>query len=257
MEIRKLLIAEGAEEFRLALAEALRGCYYVRTCREGREALELMRSYEPDLVILDLMLPGLDGISVLQSAAAAGIRPVVLATTRFVSDYVMEAVDRLGVGYLMVKPCDVTATVNRLGDLSQRIRQPLLSPADPRTHVSNTLMALGIPTKLRGYGYLREAILLMAQRPDQSITKELYPDVGVRCGCTGVHVERSIRSAIATAWKKRDEKIWRQFFQPDGEGVLQRPSNGEFISRLADGLMLADSAEAVRGSVPETEIANM
>ncbi len=193
----------------------------------------------------------------MQSAAAAGIRPVVLATTRFVSDYVMEAVDRLGVGYLMVKPCDVTATVNRLGDLSQRIRQPLLSPADPRTHVSNTLMALGIPTKLRGYGYLREAILLMAQRPDQSITKELYPDVGVRCGCTGVHVERSIRSAIATAWKKRDEKIWRQFFQPDGEGVLQRPSNGEFISRLADGLMLADSAEAVRGSVPETEIANM
>ncbi len=256
MEIRKLLIAEGTEEFRLALADALRGCYYIRTCRDGREALELMRSYTPDIMILDLMMPGLDGISVLQTAAAAGIRPMVLATTRFVSDYVLEAVDRLGVGYLMVKPCDVTATVNRLADLNQRIRQPLLCPADPRNHVSNMLMTLGIPTKLRGYGYLREAVLLMAQRPSQSITKELYPDVGARCGCEGIHVERSIRSAIAKAWKQRDEQIWRQYFQPDGAGVLQRPTNAEFISRLADGLLLEDSAAAARGSIWEEERPN-
>ena len=238
MEVRKLLIAEGTEEFRLALADALKGAYHIRTCREGHEALELLRTFSPDILVLDLMLPGLDGISILQKASSAGIRPMVLATTRFVSDYVMESVDRLGVGYLMVKPCDVHATVTRLADLNQRIRHPLPAPPEPRTDVSNVLLSLGIPTKLRGYGYLREAVLLMADNPGQSITKELYPDVAVRCGCEASHVERSARSAIAAAWEKRDEQVWLLYFKPDSEGVLRRPTNAEFISRLAENMRL-------------------
>lgn len=238
MEMLKLLIADGTEGFRQALADALSGAYYIRTCCDGREALALIKSYSPDVMVLDLMLPGLDGISLLQQAAASGMQPMVLATSRFVNDYVLEAVDRLGVGYLMLKPCDVSATVARISDLSQRIRPPLLGKPDPRTHVSNLLLALGVPTKLRGYAYLREAVLLMAARPGQSITKELYPAVGEICGTTAMHVERSARSAIAAAWEHRDDRLWALYFPPDGAGCPSRPTNAGFISRLADGLLL-------------------
>ena len=237
MEMLKLLIADGTEEFRQALCDTLRGAYYVRTCTDGREALELLRSYSPDVLVLDLMLPGLDGISLLQQAAAGGICPMVLATSRFINDYVLEAVEKMGVGYLMMKPCDVHATAARISDLSRRIRPPVLSRPDPRTQVSNLLLTLGIPTKLRGYAYLREAILLMASAPGQSITKELYPAVGELCGATAVHVERSVRSAILAAWEHRDSRIWHLYFPPDGDGSETKPTNAAFITRLANGLL--------------------
>lgn len=236
--MRKLLIADGTEEFREALADALRGAYHVRTCWDGREALEQLRSYGPDVLVLDLMLPELDGISLLQQAAGAGLHPVVLATSRFVNDYVLESVDRLGVGYLMMKPCDVHATVARISDLSQRIRTPVIARPDPRSTVSNLLLALGIPSKLRGYAYLREAIVLMSACPGQSITKELYPAVGELCGGTAVHVERSARSAIAAAWERRDKRIWELYFPPGGDGSATRPTNAAFICRLADRLRM-------------------
>ena len=244
MDALKLLIADGNEEFRQALAEELQGAYYVRCCGDGKEALSLLRSFGPEILVLDLMLPGLDGISLLQSAAASGLRPMVLVTSRFYNDYVHEAMEELGVGYLIRKPCDIPATASRIADLSRHIRPPQVSLPDPRTHVSNLLLSLGIPTKLRGYAYLREAILLMAKDPDQPITKELYPSVGSLCGCKGTHVERSIRSAIETAWKQQDSRIWQLYFRTGPDGVIPRPSNAAFISRLADALRLnQDTAE--------------
>lgn len=237
MEMLKLLIADGTEEFRHALCDALRGAYHVRACADGCEALELLRTYSPDVLVLDLMLPGLDGISLLQQAAAAGMCPMVLATSRFLNDYVLEAADRMGVGYLMRKPCDVHATAARIADLSHHIRQPVPAKPDTRTQVSNLLLALGVPTKLRGYAYLREAILLMASNPGQSITKELYPAVGELCNSTAMHVERSARSAIAAAWEHRDINLWNLYFPQSGRGCESKPTNAAFISRLANGLL--------------------
>jgi len=245
MERMKLLIADGTEDFRIALADALRGAYHVRQCSDGREALDQMRKFLPDIVVLDMMLPGLDGITILEMAASAGLRPMVLATTRYLSDYVVEASERLKVGYLMMKPCDVRATVARISDLGQRICQPLVTQPDPRNHVSNLLLALGIPTKLKGYSYLREAVLLMAKDPAQSITKELYPAVGALCNADADNVERSCRSAIANAWGSRDEHLWRLYFAPDSSGTLKRPTNAAFISRLADTLRLEDHGREV------------
>lgn len=239
MDALKLLIADGNEEFRLALAQALQGAYYVRSCESGKDALELLRSYGPDVFVLDLMLPELDGISLLQSAAAAGIRPMVLATTPFLTDYVLDAAQKLGIGYMMRKPCDIRATVARIRDLSQRLAPPPVSQPDPRTNVTNLLLSLGIPTKLHGYAYLREAILLMSRDPGQSITKELYPMVAELCGCNPKHVERSSRNAIEAAWRHRDDRIWQLYFQPGPNGIIPRPTNGTFISRLADSLQLS------------------
>ena len=241
-----MLIADASEEFGGALADMVRGAYILRSCRDGREALAILNSFRPDILVLDLMLPGLDGISILRQAAASGLRPMVLATSRYVSDYVVEAMSQLGVGYLMVKPCDVRATVARLGDLTQRLKQPLFTQPDPRTAVSNILLTLGVPTKLRGYTYLREAVLEKMRNPNQSITKELYPTVAALCCATPVQVERSIRSAIATAWTQRDEQVWQLYFSSHPEVRNLRPTNAAFISRLADSVALSLRASGER-----------
>lgn len=236
MELLKVLIADGAEEFRAALEDTLQGRYQVRSCGDGLQTLQNLRAFCPDLLVLDLMLPGMDGISLLQSAASMGIRPKVLALTRFVSDYVLEAVNRLGVSYVMSKPCDIEATAARIGDILTAPARTEMTEPEPRTAVTNLLLALNVPTKLHGYGYLREAVLMMAQRPGLSITKELYPAVGDNFHASAIQVERGIRTAIESAWKFRDEKTWRMYFST-GQGItLSRPSNAVFISRLADAL---------------------
>ncbi len=235
METRRLLIADGTEEFSLALAEALSGAYELRSCRTGLEALELVSTFRPDILVLDLMLPGLDGLSLLQSTPVMELKPIVLATSRFVSDYILQSIARLDVGYLMLKPCDLKATVSRIADLSQRVKPPVVTMPDPRTRITNALLTLGVPTKLRGYTYLREAIQIMSHKRGLSITKELYPEVGQRCNASASNVERSIRSAINAGWNRRDEEVWRLYFGNKTEGTLRRPTNAEFISRLADG----------------------
>ena len=238
MDALKLLIADSNEDFRLALAQALQGIYYVRCCHSGKTALELLHSFRPDVLVLDPMIPELDGISLLEAAAADGIRPMVLVATAYVNDYLTCAAGRLGIGYIMIKPCDIPATVARIADLSRQVQPPVLTVPDPRSNVSNLLLSLGIPSKLRGYNYLREAILLKAKTPDQAITKELYPQVAALCRCAPKHVERSSRSAIQTAWENRDERIWKLYFPPGPDGTVPRPSNGTFISRLAESLHL-------------------
>lgn len=241
MDTLKLLIADGNEEFRQALADALQGAYFVRTCRTGKEALSLLHSFGPDVMVLDLMLPEMDGISLLENAVSAHIRPMVLATTRLTNDYILESITRLGVDYVMMRPCDIPSTVARVRDLSRRLNPPLIAPPDPKTQVSNLLLSLGIPTRLKGYLLAREAILLMAQNPDLAITKELYPAVASICGGDKDHVERSIRSAVATAWNNRDDRIWQLYFTPGADGIIKRPTNGTFISRLADSLRLSQT----------------
>lgn len=229
----KLMIADGSEEFSLALADALRDTCQIRICASGKEVLALLRDDMPDVLLLDMMLPELDGISLLQQATAAKICPTVLATSRFFNPYVLEMLEELGVGYVMRKPCDVNATVARLKDLSQRIKAPAKVQPDPRNTVSTLLLNLAIPPRLKGYACLREAILLMAEDPGRSITKEVYPDVAKRLGGNKEQVEHVIRSAIQKAWVKRDSQVWETYFSKSSSGE-KCPTNKEFICRMAD-----------------------
>ena len=245
MEMQKILIADGTEEFPMALAQMLQGEYHIRITCEGNQTLEVLRSYQPDILVLDLMLPGLDGISLLQAVEELGLKPMVLAMTRFVSPYVMEAMDRFGVGYLMIKPCDVNATLARLQDLSRRHSSPALPAPDIRTTVSNVLLRLGMPTKLRGYGCVREAILCMMREPDMSVTKELYPMVAQLCDGNTAQVERAIRGAIIAAWTAGDQKQWCRYFITGQNGQVPKPTNAEFISRIADCLRLEEQEKAL------------
>ena len=146
---------------------------------------------------------------------------------------------RLGVAYVMRRPCEIPAAVARIRDLSRKLEPPVFSLPDPQTQVTNLLLRLGIPTRLKGYQQARVAILKMAEEPDMAITKELYPAVAEACGGDRDHVERTIRSAITAAWKKRDEQVWGQYFLPGPDGTVPKPTNGEFITRLAECLRLS------------------
>ena len=234
MEMLKLLIADAGEEFRQSLADQLRGVYRIRVCQEGHQTLETLLSYKPDLVVLDMMLPGLDGVSILETVHHSRLHPMVLAVSKWFNDYTIRNAVRYGVGYMMTKPCDVKAVAARLKDLADQMDPAEIAAPDLRTVVSNILLELGFSTKLQGYGYLREAILEMTENPGQSVTKILYPAVGKICAATSIQVERSIRSAINKAWDQRNEALWRLYFPVSADGTVQHPSNAVFIATIAD-----------------------
>lgn len=242
MQSRKLLIAESSEEYRVALAEALTGEYHVSTCADGIQAQQLLRSFRPDVLVLDLMLSGMDGITLLQTAREEGPLPAVLAQSRYLSDYVLETLGEMGIEYVMSKPCTLRAAVARIRDMDRRECRRAGIPAripegigssDSRVTVTNILLSLGFKANHDGYKYIREAVLILDKTPDQRMTKELYPAVAELFGCTGENVERSGRTAIKYAFFHGDPQIWRLYFGPDKDGMLHRPTNGTFIARIA------------------------
>lgn len=235
MDEHTVLIADSSEEFCNSLSQILRWNCRVRMCSRGRRALKLIQELRPDVLVLDLMLPEMDGISLLRTLTPSDCRPAILATTNLVTSYILEQAQNLEVDYLLCKPCSILATAARVQELLLRQEQEN-QPKDLRHRVTELLLMLGVSVKLHGYKYLREAILLMIEDPNQSLTKELYPQVAVRCGSAATHVERSIRGAIQDAWSHQDPRIWLLYFQPDGMGNAIRPTNAVFISRLADGL---------------------
>lgn len=243
----KLLIADGTDSFRTALSETLQDTYLVQSCTEGDAALYLMRTFLPDLIILDLTLPGIDGLSLIQKIHQEPDRPAILATTRFVSDYVLGAASQIGVDYMMVKPCSTEAIAARLEHLACYLSPEQIAQPDLRAMISNLLLLFGIQTNRKGYTFLREAIGLFRQDPGQSMTKELYPAVGALCNADSFQVERAIRSAIEKAWTNREEGIWRRYFAPNRKEEMRKPTNSEFISRLADALLLQTEDQALPG----------
>ncbi len=234
----KLLIADTSEEFTVALTEELRKEYSITACANGKEVLNILRSDMPDVLVLDLVLPELDGITLLQQAAREHIMPVVLATSSFYNDYVIASMEAVQVAYVMRRPCDIRATADRIRDLSQQVHAPQISRADPRSIVTDTLLQMGFQPGRKGYPCLRESILLMSREQGQSITKEIYPEVGEMLGGNSEQVEHAIRSAIKKAWKTRDAQIWERYFPPDGAGKTKCPTNKLFICRMADMLEL-------------------
>ena len=242
----KLMIADGMAETRQALETLFRDRCLVKTCADGEAALELLRQFAPDVLVVDLMLPKTDGLSLLQMLRQWDMKTMVLAQTSIDSPYIMERLRRLDVAYVMRKPCQIQALEVRIQDFLVQ-----LEDAPPQTQngdqiVGNLLMTLGFSAKLAGYGYLLDAIPLYVKDPSQAITKELYVAVGELRKKEASLVERSIRSAIDKAWRERNDAIWRQYFRCAPDGTVIRPSNGNFIARVA---------QAIAGHMQESHIA--
>lgn len=227
-----LLLVDKNEDFRIALAQRLCNVYHVRSCANGRQALEQLRQTPCDVLVLDLMLPELDGISLLERLATENIRPVVLVVTSMCTDYVLSAAARLGIGYLMLKPCDPQTVCDRLQDLNRPLN-PGPSSKDPYAILSEILISLGFAAKMRGFPCLKEAIIQMERDPHQMVTKELYPAVAKAFpGKNAAQVERSIRNAIHTIWQRHGAQLWSGYFPHS----TRPPSNAQFLAQMAEVL---------------------
>lgn len=236
MEFPKLLIADSSDEFRESLAQVLsKGCT-VRTCRSGAQALELLRSFHPDILVMDLMLAELDGLTLLQMAIQAGIRPRVLVTANYFSPYVRSVLNRLEVDYCMQKPCSLQAIFCRIADFVAETVPVMPEEINEDDLVASMLLQLGFGAHLDGFRYLCKAIPLFRMDTGQAITKELYVAVGEIYNKDARQVERSIRSAIESAYKRRSDAQWAQYFTPGPGGCVPKLSNGKFIAHLAQRL---------------------
>ncbi len=224
----KLLIADDNEEFRLALMEQLQSEFRVFSCGNGRQALALLRQEQPELLVLDLMLPELDGLTVLELAVQEGICPKVLGVTPLISDYVLDSAQRLGVLYLIRPPCAMEAVAARVRDLAQA-----------RSGVRNVdslgkelLYSLGIGTTLDGCTYSLVCLSQLLENPNLTVTKDLYPAVARATGHSQENVERSIRHAIERGWEQGERSLWLQYFP----NAKKRPSNSVFLTRMVEQL---------------------
>ncbi len=243
-----VLIADSAEEFCGNLAAALNradGFQVVGSANDGEQAIRQVNEKKPDVLVLDLMLSKQDGLSVLKAIAAMDKRPVTLATSGFVTDYVASAAANLGARYLMLKPCDMTALVERLEEIrgGESLRRPAQNPAAPaniETLVTSIIHEIGVPAHIKGYQYLREAIIIAVGDMDviNAITKVLYPQVAKTFGTTPSRVERAIRHAIEVAWDRGDLDTLQRFFGYTVSNTKGKPTNSEFIALIADKLQL-------------------
>ena len=226
--MQTLLIADSNDAFRQQLAEAFQPYYHVRTCRNGLEALDILCREHCECLVLELTLPELDGITMLEMAAARDIRPIVIAVSPLFTQYVFDVAEALGIGYLIRRPCPVQSIVTRMLDLRQRLNPVWAS----REQVISFLYWLGVPSVYNGYPSLVEALTILAEDPSLSITKVLYPEIAKRTDSGPKAVERNIRSAIEQTWKVRDVERWNQLF-PE---MSERPSNSQFFSRALEAL---------------------
>ena len=149
----RILIADTSEVVRQTLREILEDQHDVKLCCDGRSALELLYRFRPHVLVMDLMLPGIDGLSLLQAAADGGLHPAILATTRYQNDYILTTAYRLGVSYIMLRPCQTGALVDRIQDLICRCRQDQTA-ADITTQVRRLLVRLGFSVHAKSYPVL-------------------------------------------------------------------------------------------------------
>ena len=248
MDNTTVIIADNTEEFCTGLSAALQrseGFQVLGTVGDGEQAIRMVTERKPHVLVLDLMLAKKDGLAVLKAISGMDRPPVTLATTRFITDYVANAAANLGVRYLMVKPCDMSALVERLEEIRGNANPINTSPrrkdkTSIESMVTSIIHEIGVPAHIKGYQYLREAIIIAVNDMDviNAITKVLYPQVAKTFQTTPSRVERAIRHAIEVAWDRGDLDTLQRFFGYTVSNTKGKPTNSEYIALIADKLQL-------------------
>lgn len=251
METKKtILIADTSEEFRTALAEALQaeeGLEVVGQTSDGQEAIQLVQDRSPDILIMDLVLGRVDGFDVLDAVKS---RPMsILVLSSFVRDRIAAEVATRGGDYYMMKPCRMASVVERVRLLASRHwsdggKEGPTGPTSVRqnleANVTTIIHEIGVPAHIKGYQYLREAIIMTVEDMEviNAVTKVLYPEVARKFGTTASRVERAIRHAIEVAWDRGDLDTLQKYFGFTVSNSKGKPTNSEFIAMIADRLQL-------------------
>ena len=252
-----VLIADANEDFRLLMADVIGDegdMEVVGSAGNGTEALELVGRLRPDVLVLDLVLTKLDGLEVLRRLPDTGSGTGAIVVSGFINEKVISQCSELGAYYFMPKPCDVPALLTRIREVkgythnaAALLKSAAAAPApaarqEPSLEavVTDIIHEIGVPAHIKGYQYLREAIILTIQDMDviNAVTKVLYPEVAKKFNTTPSRVERAIRHAIEVAWDRGDIETLQKFFGYTVSNIKGKPTNSEFIAMIADCLSL-------------------
>ena len=248
METRiRVLIADGNEDFSERLRDHVQNSGYevIGMASNGLQAVELLEQLQPDILILDLVLKELDGMGVLKAMSSMQKQPAVLATGTFLTDFVSSKLAGAGVQYFMLKPYSFQMLTDRLGEIREHVttkngQAALRGIVNIEAMVTSIIHEIGVPAHIKGYQYLREAIMIAVDDMEviNAITKVLYPQVAKAFQTTPSRVERAIRHAIEVAWDRGDLDTLQRFFGYTVSNTKGKPTNSEFIALIADKLQL-------------------
>lgn len=251
----KVLIAEDHRELAEQMKSYLDQTEEFIVCgiaANGREAVEKMCELQPEVLLLDLIMPEADGFYVLDWLISAGMgkRPIVVVASALRQESIIARALAMGAQYYMVKPVKMELLHKRLIDLTELKPQsfPKILP-DVRERsldekITSIFLSIGIPAHIKGYQFLREGIKMVIERPESigSITKVLYPGIAERFDTTPSKVERAIRHAIEVAWTRGRIENINEIFGYNIYSKNDKPTNGEFIALIADRLILEKTA---------------
>lgn len=245
----KVIVAEDGSEFGNQCAGTLRASgMEVHLCqKDGAKLMEEIRKSTPDVVVADVFMSGLDILGVLGAldGMERGARPMVMAVSSFDNPKLESETLAAGADYYFIKPFDTVMLAERIIQLSgwkhlSTASSVKRSENDLEFLITDIIHQIGVPAHIKGYHYLREAIMLAVNDDTiiNSVTKLLYPTVAKRYSTTSSRVERAIRHAIEVAWDRGDVDVLNSYFGYTIHNGRGKPTNSEFIAMIADKLRL-------------------
>lgn len=263
MSTIKVAIADDNKELVRALENHLSQnpqIEVIQTVSNGRQCLEMLQQQVPDILVLDVIMPHLDGLAVLEEIHSnEKYKQVkVIMLTAFGQEDVMKQAGDLGASYFMLKPFEMSRLEAKIVQCGQQYIRPIvqktkatsgtgilqgMQPEDlDHKHldlqITNLVKEIGVPAHIKGYGYLREAIQMVYLDVEllSSVTKVLYPEIAKKFETTPSRVERAIRHAIELAWNRGNYESIADLFGYSSHHMKQKPTNSEFIAMVADKL---------------------
>ena len=260
-----VIIADDNKEFCSILNDYLlnqRDIVVTGIAKDGREALTLIEERQPDLVVLDIIMPHLDGLGVLERLNSMNLEkfPRIVVLSAVGQDKITQRAITLGADYYVVKPFDMDIFTKRIRDMfndtlavenepvkkqvamttSEIINTSNRGPMDLETEITKIIHEIGVPAHIKGYMYLREAITMVVNDMEllSAVTKELYPSIAKKYNTTASRVERAIRHAIEVAWGRGQIEAINKLFGYTVHNDKGKPTNSEFIAIIADKLRL-------------------
>ncbi len=250
----KILIADENSESRKRCKDALERAGYraVEEAYNGEDALLKINRNHPDVVIADIWLSKLDGIGLIRNVLGSGLtggkKPIFIIVSLVSNQSILYDAMNAGASLCLLKPLDHNSLVNHINALTSvgRSTKPSLRESTPsaapdiETQVTKIIHQIGVPAHIKGYQYLRTAILMTIADSDiiNSVTKVLYPSVAKKYSTTTSRVERAIRHAIEVAWDRGDVDTLNSYFGYTIQNSRGKPTNSEFIAMIADNLRL-------------------
>jgi two-component system response regulator (stage 0 sporulation protein A) len=247
----KVFIGDPSDDFAVMFGDALTSDSNINieltgSCKDGSEAYSRIVTEKPHVAILDFVMPGMDGFTVLSKLkdTMGESCPEIIMVSGFYNEKIVAEAISLGADYFLQKPCDIDGLFARIeaacGKNPRHTEPGGENTGNLESTVTDIIHEIGVPAHIKGYHYLREAILIVVNDMDtiNAVTKVLYPEVAKKFGTTPSRVERAIRHAIEVAWDRGDIEVLQKYFGYTVSGIKGKPTNSEFIAMIADRLSL-------------------